>query len=187
MPSGSGPVWVAREGSISVPIYRVRAREVWSHVVTWSDGGRKRRCFRELDEAKGFARSVAKSLAKLGTSSLLLTGQDLLAFAGLRTADHVDVRASQAKTRSRRLAPALPALTAWVEPRRGEGLVCPLESPWDALRKISRDSGVAWKHTDHDFRALPGGGDRGAGAGMVRGFTSGNWRLISIQKNDCCS
>lgn len=87
------------------------------------------------------------------------------AFAGLRhaeiqrlqwsdiRADHIDVRARNAKTRQRRLVPILPALASWLDPLRGDGRVCRFEDMHRTLRKVSVASGVPWVHNGlrHSF------------------------------------
>lgn len=87
------------------------------------------------------------------------------AFAGLRhaeiarldwadiRADHVDVRARNAKTRQRRLVPILTALSSWIDPLRSEGRVCLYRDMHRTLRKAAQAAGVALVHNGlrHSF------------------------------------
>lgn len=82
------------------------------------------------------------------------------AFAGLRTAEtarldwadvklergFVEVRASAAKTASRRLVPVTPALQSWLAPiRRESGPVLPYANIGHQVGQLTRDAKVAWK------------------------------------------
>ena len=90
------------------------------------------------------------------------------AFAGLRTAEtqrldwsdlklergFVEVGRDKAKTRSRRLVPVLPALSAWLQPlRQTEGPVVPYANIAKQVGWLSRDASIEWKHNGlrHSF------------------------------------
>lgn len=76
-----GPLRTVRDGSVSVPIYSSPTRTGDSFVVVWYEGSvRKRRSFAEISEALEFAQKRAKELARLGTATLALTGEELLAY-----------------------------------------------------------------------------------------------------------
>lgn len=87
-----GPIQTVRDGSTSVPIYSTATRTGGTFVVVWYEGSdRKRKAFAKLQDAVDFARNRAKELARLGTASITLTGEELLAYrrpkAALATPD----------------------------------------------------------------------------------------------------
>lgn len=82
------------------------------------------------------------------------------AFAGLRAAEiqrlewpsiqldrgHVVIGADKAKTASRRLAPALPSLIAWLRPiARLSGKVVPFECLSTQIARVAMEAGVKWR------------------------------------------
>lgn len=90
------------------------------------------------------------------------------AFAGMRSAEiarigwedikvdrgFVEVGRDKAKTRSRRLVPILPALSAWIEPLRApSGPVVPFANIPKQIGWVARDAGVEWRHNGlrHSF------------------------------------
>jgi integrase len=80
-----GPLRTVREGSVTVPIYSSSTRTGESFVVAWYEGSlRSRKSFAALPEAVAFAQKRAKELAKLGTATLALTGEELLAYRRAR-------------------------------------------------------------------------------------------------------
>lgn len=83
------------------------------------------------------------------------------AFAGLRHAEigrldwsqvnfkrkHIEVKAKNAKTRSRRLVPLAPVLEEWLRPFvKTSGRVCIRENMGDALLKLARKAKMDWRH-----------------------------------------
>jgi len=67
---------------------------------------------------------------------------------------HIEIKAQNAKTRSRRLAPLPPALAKWLKPYAKEsGPVCSRENMGDALRRIAEKAEMKWKHNGlrHSF------------------------------------
>jgi len=101
-----GPLRTVREGSVTVPIYSSSTRTSDTFVVAWYEGSvRKRRSFAELPGALAFAQKRAKELAKLGTATLALSGEDLLVYRRAKeladaygvpidvlVAEHIEVR-----------------------------------------------------------------------------------------------
>lgn len=76
-----GPLRTVREGSVTVPIYSSTTRTGDSFVVAWYEGSsRKRRSFSGLPDALAFAQKRAKELARLGTATLAISGEDLLIY-----------------------------------------------------------------------------------------------------------
>lgn len=76
-----GPLRTVRDGSVTVPIYSSSTRTGESFVVAWYEGSiRSRKSFAALPEAVAFAQKRAKELARLGTATLALTGEELLAY-----------------------------------------------------------------------------------------------------------
>ena len=90
------------------------------------------------------------------------------AFAGLRHAEigrldwaqidfkskHIEIKAANAKTRSRRLVPLLPVLKKWLQPyAKQSGRVCTRENMGDALLWLAEKAGMKWKHNGlrHSF------------------------------------
>lgn len=97
---------------------------------------------------------------------LRLANEDLLpilaigGFAGLRAAEItrldwsavnlerriIELRASQAKTASRRIVPISDNLAAWLAPLRRQGPVVPNPYAFYKLRQLSKDAKVRWPH-----------------------------------------
>lgn len=74
-----------RDGSVSIPIYRQRQTHSTVHTVTWYEcGQRRRKAFADPAKARDHARKIARGLAQLGSSSLTLTGEELLAYSRAR-------------------------------------------------------------------------------------------------------
>jgi integrase len=81
----SKPWETVRDGSVSVPIYRQRQAHTTTHTVTWYECGRRlRKSFADPAKARDHAKKVARGLAQLGSSSLTLTGEELLAYSRAR-------------------------------------------------------------------------------------------------------
>jgi len=82
-----------------VPIYRTKGGTGHVFVVAWTESGeRLRKSFRDPADAKTHAAKVAKHLASFGGTSLLLTGEQLLAYRralGLLGNVPVDVAVSE--------------------------------------------------------------------------------------------
>jgi integrase len=80
-----GPLRTVRDGSVTVPIYSSPTRTGDSFVVVWYEGSvRKRKSFAEMPGALEFAQKRAKELARLGTDTLALSGEELLAYRRAR-------------------------------------------------------------------------------------------------------
>lgn len=92
----------------------------------------------------------------------------IAAFAGLRHAEigrldwaqidfdegHIEVKAANSKTRSRRLVPLLPVLKAWLKPyRKKSGRICSREDMGDSLLWLAEKTEMPWKHNGlrHSF------------------------------------
>ena len=81
----SKPWETIRDGSVSIPIYRQKQVHSTVHTVTWYEcGQRRRKAFADPAKAREHARKVARGLAQLGSSSLTLTGEELLAYSRAR-------------------------------------------------------------------------------------------------------
>lgn len=81
-----GPVYIAKSGSVSVPIYRSQTRTSLTWVAAWYDGPtRRRKSFTDFDEAKRFADTRARTTASLGSASQALSGDDRLAYIRARS------------------------------------------------------------------------------------------------------
>lgn len=79
------PWEIIRDGSVSIPIYRQRQAHSTVHTVTWYEcGQRRRKAFSDPAKARDHARKIARGLAQLGSSSLTLTGEELLAYSRAR-------------------------------------------------------------------------------------------------------
>jgi len=97
---GMGAPWeIIRDGSVSVPIYRQVQATTTVHSVTWYEGGKRlRKTFSDPAKARAHAKQIARGLAKLGSSSLTLTGEELLAYCRARQmldGEPVDVAVSE--------------------------------------------------------------------------------------------
>jgi hypothetical protein len=56
-----GPVFEARSGSTTVPVYTSKTRTCETFVVSWYDGSKRaRKSFSDLDEAKRHAKRFAR-------------------------------------------------------------------------------------------------------------------------------
>lgn len=76
-----GPYFVARVGSVKVPVYRRDTPTGPSHAVTWYESGvRKRKFLASASEAEALARQIAKDLAAIGTDRFSLSPEDKVAF-----------------------------------------------------------------------------------------------------------
>jgi integrase len=82
-----GPIQNIREGSTSIPIYRSTTRTGDTFVAAWYEGSdRKRKAFANLSEAVEFSRKRARELARLGTTTLTLSGKEMLAYSRAKSA-----------------------------------------------------------------------------------------------------
>ena len=62
-------------------------------------------------------------------------------------AEFIDIKAGQAKTRSRRLVPIQPCLAAWLKPHRQTSgdLFPPGKNIENEIKRLAADAGVTWK------------------------------------------
>lgn len=80
-----GPVFEAKSGSTTVPVYTSKTRTCETFVVSWYDGSKRaRKSFSDFEEAKRHAKRIAEELSEKGTASYTLTGSDKLVYLRAR-------------------------------------------------------------------------------------------------------
>jgi integrase len=81
-----GKPWeVIKDGSVSIAIYRVERTNGHLHTVVWYEGEKRcRKAFADPSKARAHARQIARGISRLGSTSLTLTGDALIAYQRAR-------------------------------------------------------------------------------------------------------